>query len=143
MTKTVLLGASAAVFAVAAMLLIPNAVADTQNPLTFTKDPKITKYTFKGEEFMKVKFTVDVKHIQKFIFQTDKAFGYGILTDGGNNVVVIATHVCASDSPYQGNAWKKRCPNPVGLEAFSDKFVKRHDGQRFHRFPYIMTLTRV
>lgn len=64
------------------------------------------------------------------------AFGYGFLTDGGNSVLALTTHLCASDSPYQGNAPNSKCPNPVGL--LDEDFTKTHDGAIFH--PHVLDL---
>ena len=60
------------------------------------------------------------------------AYGYGLITDGGagNNVLALTTHMCASDSPVQGNADDDRCPNPVGLLDFA--FTQANDGPLFH-----------
>lgn len=64
------------------------------------------------------------------------AFGYGFLTAGGDSVLALTTHLCASDSPYQGNAPNSKCPNPVGL--LDEDFTKTHDGALFH--PHVLDL---
>ena len=59
------------------------------------------------------------------------AFGYGLLTDGTNNVLALTSHLCASDSPKQKNASNRLCSDPVGISILVDDFSV-HDGANFH-----------
>jgi len=89
----------------------------------------VTVAEIDGEEFLKatIKAKGPIKNNGQF-----GAYGYGLFTDGGagNNVLALTTHMCASDSPVQGNVNDNRCPNPVGL--LDEDFTRANDGPLFH-----------
>jgi hypothetical protein len=63
---------------------------------------------------------------------SDGAFGYGFLTNGTSNVLALTTHLCASDSPVQGDAKDRVCPDVVALAGLGNDPVEEHDDATFH-----------
>lgn len=90
----------------------------------------VTVAEIDGEEFLKA--TIEANGPIKNNGQLG-AYGYGLITDNDNiinNVLALTTHMCASDSPVQGNVNDNRCPSPVGLLA--PEFTRANDGPIFH-----------
>lgn len=126
-TRTILAVSLAAVFAFS-MVVAQSADAGKKAGHLVT-DTEVTIAEIDGEEFLKATITADgpIKNNGQL-----GAYGYGLITDNGvgNNVLALTTHMCASDSPVQGNANDNRCPNPVGLLDFA--FTQANDGPLFH-----------
>ena len=125
MTKTSLLGVSiAAIFAIS-VIFAQNVTAEEDKPdYLKIEETKVTYHTDEDGTFLKAEIKTEGKIKEK------GAYGYGLLTDGGNNVLALTTHICASDSPFQGDASDKKCPNPVGL--LDEDFTRDNDGKKFH-----------
>jgi len=110
----------------------PMAVADKKGD---SEIPQIKDVSVKvKKKHLDVKIKTDSK-----IPKNGKAglFGYGVLTDGTNNVLAVTTHICASDSPYQGNAKNKTCPDDDAfglLQALTagELLNKDFDGAKWH-----------
>jgi len=125
MTKKILLGVSlAALFAISVIFAQNVAAIDDKPDYLKIKNTSVTYLTDESGTFLKAEIDTEGK------IKETGAYGYGLLTDGGNNVLALTTHMCASDSPYQGNASDKKCPNPIGL--LDEDFTRDNDGKDFH-----------
>jgi len=131
-TKTILGVSLAAAFTIS-MLMAQGALADDERASHLViDDVSFTTVTDDGEDFLKVVIETDgpVKNNGQY-----GAYGYGVLTNGGENVLALTTHMCAADSPHQGDASDDRCPNSVGLvneEIDLSGVASAIDGPLFH-----------
>ncbi len=126
-TRTIFAISLAAVFAFS--LVVAQSADAGKKAGHLVTDTEVTIAEIDGDEFLKATITANgpIKNNGQL-----GAYGYGLITDGGagNNVLALTTHMCASDSPVQGNVNDNRCPNPVGLLDFA--FTKANDGPLFH-----------
>lgn len=128
MIPKIILGfALAAVFAVSFVFAQSSIATDDRARHLDIVDTDIETATDNGEEFLKatIKAAGPINNNGQL-----GAYGYGLLNDGTNNVLALTTHMCASDSPVQGNVPNGRCPAPVGL--LDEDFTRTHDGPLFH-----------
>lgn len=127
-TKTILSISIAAVFALS-FVVVQSATATDERARHLVTNTEVTTAIVDGEEYLKATITADgpIKNNGQL-----GAYGYALITDGGagDNVLALTTHMCASDSPVQGNANNNKCPNPVGLLDFA--FTQANDGPLFH-----------
>ena len=99
--KKAFLGISfAAVFAVA-MIFTPNVMADDDDDAngSFLDIVAAEIEIEDGEIEVEIETAGDIP-----TDGTGGLFGYGIITSGFNNVLAVTTHLCAADSPVQGEA---------------------------------------
>jgi len=125
MTKKILFGVSLATLFAISVIFAQSVTAEDDKPdYLKIKDTSVTYLADEDGTFLKAEIKTEGK------IKETGAYGYGLLTDGGNNVLALTTHMCASDSPYQGNAPDKKCPNPIGL--LDEDFTRDNDGKDFH-----------
>jgi len=143
MNTKIILGISLAAAFVISMIASQSAIADGLPEYLQIKETKVTVVTDSdGNGILKAEIKTEDKIPKK---GEAGAFGYGLATAGlfdGEPVLALTTHICAADTPYQGDAKSKKCDNPVGLlQALTGGVLKDvdHDGAKFHAHMLVLT----
>jgi hypothetical protein len=119
--KKILLGISiTAIFAISMIASQSMATAAAGDAIQ-VKDYEITIDADTNEMSVKITSNQDIP-----LEAESGAIGFGVLTDGTNNVLALTTHLCASDSPVQGPAGAL-CDETAHIDVGQGTFTEHND----------------